>query len=354
MKKLIIIFMFIIMVMFLASCSNAENNGTNSPPDEDSDDSVIESTELSINDYFPFTENTKYEYVGDGNEYATYSVFTDYITDTRIQTRTNNGGTEIVKVLENKNGQLKVLLDRAETYFREDFTYTKSSGGEVLIKEPIKVGNSWSNGEDIKTSITNLDVDITIPLGTFKALEVTTEGKDYKITDYYAKDIGLIKTVNTGNGYEVSSTLTKIENDVPLVQNIILYYPNTEEDVINSLKANISFKTNDDAKKIIEDAIKNISTQNQVLTSNVKINKLYLGDDGMVHIDFSKELISEMNAGSYYESMILQSITNTLGMYYGIEKIYITVDGNPYESGHIQKKEGEPFTINFENVKPVE
>ncbi len=61
-----------------------------------------------------------------------------------------------------------------------------------------------------------------------------------------------------------------------------------------------------------------------------------------------------MNAGAYYESMILQSITNTLGMYYGIEKIYITVDGNPYESGHIQKNEGEPFTINFENVKPIE
>ena len=354
MKKLIIISIIIIMVMLLTSCNNAKNNEPNLPQNEGSDNTVIDSTELSIKDYFPFTENTKYEYTGEGNEYATYTVFTDYITDTRIQTRTNNGGTEIVKVIENKNGQLKVLLDRAETYFREDFTNTKNNNGEVLLKEPIEVGNSWSNDEDIKTSITNLDVDITIPLGTFKALEVTTEGKDYKITDYYAKDIGLIKTINKGTDYEVSSTLSKVENDTPLVQSINLYYPNMEDDVINSTKVDISFNTNDDVKKIIENAIKNISIQNQVLTSNVKINKLYLGDDGMVHIDFSKELISEMNAGSYYESMILQSITNTLGMYYGIENIYITVDGNPYESGHIKKKEGEPFIINFENVKPIE
>ncbi len=351
-KKLIIIFM--IVIMLLTSCVNSKNNEPNLPPDEGSDDTVIESTELSIKDYFPFTENTMYEYAGEGNEYATYTVFTDYTTDTRIQTRTNNGGTETVKVIENKNGQLKVLLDRAETYFIEDFTKTKNNNGEVLLKEPIEVGNSWSNGEDIKTSITNLDIDITIPLGTFKALEVTTEGKNYTITDYYAKDIGLIKTVNSGEGYEVSSTLSKIESDVPLVQSINLYYPNMEEDIINSTKVNISFNTNDNIKDIIENAIKDISTENQVLTPNVKINNLYLGNDGIIHIDFSKELISEMNAGAYYESMILQCITNTLGMYYGIEKVYLTIDGEPYESGHIQKKEDEPFTINFENVKPVE
>ncbi len=102
-------------------------------------------------------------------------------------------------------------------------------------------------------------------------MEVTTEGKDYTITDYYAKDIGLIKTINAGNDYEVSSTLSKIENDIPLVQTINLYYPNMEESILNSTKVDISFKTNDNVKDVIENAIKNISTQNQVLTPNVKL-----------------------------------------------------------------------------------
>ena len=41
-----------------------------------------------------------------------------------------------------------------------------------------------------------------------------------------------------------------------------------------------------------------------------------------------------MNAGAGGENLILQSIVNTFGNYYG-EKVYLTVDNKPYESGHI-------------------
>jgi len=343
MKKFIIV--FIIMAMIITSC----NNDT----DKNTDNIDVDVTELKIEDYFPFKENTEYEYEGEGNEYATYTVFTDYITDNRIQTRTKNGGTEMVKVIENNNGQLKVLFSRGETYYRENFTKTTSNEGDILLNEPLTVGNTWTTGDDVKKSITNTDIEITIPLGTFKALEVTSEGKDYKTIDYYVKDMGLIKTINTGEGYEVSSTLSKLETDSPLVQNIIVYYPNIEEDILNSIKIEVSFKTNDETKDVIERTIKDVAAQSKVLSTNAKINSLYLNEDGMVYLDFSKEFISEMNAGSAYESMILQSIANTIGMYYGVEKVYITIDGKPYESGHILMKEGEPFIVNFENVKPV-
>jgi len=56
-----------------------------------------------------------------------------------------------------------------------------------------------------------------------------------------------------------------------------------------------------------------------------------------------------MNAGSSYESLILQSITNTIGTYYGVDKVYITVEDKPYVSGHIEMKKGEFFTVNLTN-----
>ncbi|WP_224037119.1 GerMN domain-containing protein [Clostridium gelidum] len=56
-------------------------------------------------------------------------------------------------------------------------------------------------------------------------------------------------------------------------------------------------------------------------------------------------MVSEMNVGAVYESMILQSITNTLGTYYGVEKVYITIEGELYGSGHIIKEKGETFTV---------
>jgi spore germination protein GerM len=69
----------------------------------------------------------------------------------------------------------------------------------------------------------------------------------------------------------------------------------------------------------------------------------------MVYVDFSKELISEMNAGAGYEAMILKSITNTLGEYYGVSKVYITVDSSPYSSGHILMEKGEYFSVDLKN-----
>ena len=346
MKKLIIVIMLLSLILIAACNGNVKDNNNNNDG--------VKIPVLAIKDYFPFTENSKYMYTGEGNEYASYTVYTDYITETRVQTRTNNGGTEIVKVIEMKDGQLKEIFSRGETYFRENFTDTKSDDGEILLKEPLIKGTSWTTGDNINRSITNVDVELTTPLGTYKALEVTSEGKDYKIVDYYAKDIGLIKTVNTGNGYEVSSTLSKIENDVPLVQNINIYYPDMKGDILNSTNIPISFNTNDEPKELLEKTIKEMAEASQLMSTNTKINNLYLNDDGMVYVDFSKEFITEMNAGSAYEAMILQSITNTLGKYYGVENVYITLDGKPYESGHIMMKEGEPFTVDLKNVKPTD
>lgn len=348
MKKLLS-FILILALILTAACNRNpnNNNGTNN----------VENTKnekLTIKDYYPFKENNKYVYEGKGNEYAAYTVFTDYISDDRVQLRINNGGTEIVRVLENKGGQLTQLLSRGETYFRDNFTGTANSDGEILLKEPLVKGTSWNTGDNIKRTITNVDMEITTPLGSYKAIEVTAEGAGYKTLEYYAQDVGLIKSVTSENDNEVSSTLSKIETDASFVQGIRIFYPNMEEDVLNFTIVDCSFKTNDETKDVLEKTIKNLARENQVLTPNAKINSLHLQDNETVNIDFSKELITEMNAGSSYEAMILQSITNTLGTYYNVENVYITVEGAPYESGHIMLEENEPFKVDLENVKEAE
>lgn len=54
-------------------------------------------------------------YEGQGNEYASYTVFIEDISGNRVQLRSNNGGTKMVKVLENKDGELRILLLRSKT-----------------------------------------------------------------------------------------------------------------------------------------------------------------------------------------------------------------------------------------------
>ena len=306
---------------------------------------------LTIKDYFPFKANVKYTYAGIGNEYASYNVLVDYLVGTRIQLRYNNGGTEVVKVLENKDGKLTILLSRAECYYRENLTQSPSNTAEILLKEPLIKGTTWTLLDNRKRYISNVDVEVTTPLGKFKALEVTTKSISDKVIDYYARDIGLVKTVFILNGGQISSSLSKIETNVSLTQSLEFYYPNIDGVTLNFVDKQLNFKTNDITRIKIEAAYKELPNGNigKVLSPNAKIKSLYLNKDNMVYVDFTKELVSEMNAGAGFESMILQCITNTLGRYYGVTKVYLTVEGSPYSSGHIIMKKGEPFIVNLTN-----
>jgi spore germination protein GerM len=151
---------------------------------------------------------------------------------------------------------------------------------------------------------------------------------------------------------QITSSLSKVEENTPFKQTIQFFIPDADRETIYTVDKEISFVTNDVTRNKLESAIKEITLDNKdtVISSNTKINSLYLNKDNIVYVDFSKELISEMNAGAYYESLILQCITNTLGTYYGVNDVYITVEGKPYESGHIVMKKGEAFRVNLDNV----
>jgi hypothetical protein len=355
MKKFLCFLFGITTVMTLTGC-NILKPGNNTPSPASSSTPGPTSTASNsgavyhIKDYYPFKSNIKYTYEGKGNEYASYTVYVDYLTDSREQIRINNGGTETVKVLESKDGELRVGFLRAETYYRENLTGKNNDKADILLKEPLKRGTSWVLSDGSTRSITNTDVAISTPSGNYKCIEVTTPGKESTNKDYYALNAGLVKSVfiagNGGTDSEISSTLSKAEPNVPFVQTVKFYYPNAADDVNYSIERKLSFNTNDITKEVFRKYFKEpVNNSGKLISENTRINYLYLNADGMVYVDFSKEFVTEMNAGSGYEGMILQCVTNTLGDYYGAGKVYITLEGKPYSSGHFQMKEGEAFTV---------
>jgi len=350
MKKYFVMLITFLLLLSFSGCFNKtalpQNNTAN-----DTTQQANKQSQLTIKDVFPFQENIKYTYEGNGNEYASFTVYNDYIEGDRIQQRSNNGGTETVKVLENKDDQLSLILSKGESYYRENLIKNANTNGEVLLKEPLKKGTSWTLSDNRKRTISNENVSVNTPSGNYQALEVTTENNDDKTVDYYAPNVGLVKTEFISKGITISSTLAKMDKNVSLAQSVQFFYPNIQNDKLYSVKKTLSFHTNDITKQILEREYKNVPQGDlaRVLSPNTKINSLYLNADGMVYVDFSKELVSEMNAGSGYESMILQSITNTLGIYYGVQKVYITVEGKPYASGHFEMKKGEAFQVNLKN-----
>lgn len=311
-------------------------------------------TEDTIKDYYPFRENTEYIYQGTGNEYASYTVFTDYKAVDRVQYRINNGGSETVEVLEYDNGKLAKIFSKGEVYYRENFLDKEKGEEDILLMEPLVKGTEWTVSDNRKRYISNTGVEITTPAGTFSAIEVTTTGgtSNEKTVDYYAKDVGLVKSVFTSGTGEITSALGEIKENTPFTQKITFYYPNADTGKIYASEQKVSFQTNDVTRKKLEETAKKIVKKNYaaLLTKNVKINSLSLHEEKVVYADFSKELATDMNAGSEYETLALQCITNTLGNYYNVKEVYITLEGKPYTSGHIEMKKGETLKVNYDNV----
>ena len=370
MKRILLSFSLVMLLVLLTGCKKDTTNdlvlpGSTTPTVQPTTIPVVSVTPsvttnptqniLTIKDYYPFHEDSEYIYEGTGNEFAAMNVWTDFsdVSNNRIQTRTENGGTSTIKVVEIKDGKLSIITSIGESYYRDNLLTTEASDkSEVLLMEPLVKGTQWTLPDNSKRYISNTDVKIETPSGTYQALEVMTERTDSLTMDYYAPKVGLVKTVFKTGDSEISSTLKEIKADTPYTQVVEFYYPNQDEKMYAEQKT-LTFHTNDITSTIIEAAIREEATKKSSLPligPNTKINSMYLGKDNIAYIDFTKDLVKDMNAGAGYEALILQSITNTLGNYYGVQKVYISMDNKPYESGHILLKEGETFTVNMDKV----
>lgn len=376
MKKLTITVAVISIMLLLVACGS---NGTKESPAETPAESpqeeaakepaeaeeqaetpseapVIEeeAVKLTVDRLYPFETDTYRVYEGKGNEFAGYDVYVDFMQSDRIQLRENNGGTEIVRVLEKKDGMLKEVIFEPETYYKENFLSKEPNTDRILLMEPIAAGTTWMNDNETNT-ITAVDKEVVTPSGTYLAVEVTrvtkNEKDEYTNIDYYAEDMGLVKSLNIGTGYEVSSSLQKIEKNAVQNKVVNFYYPNAMDERIFLYRKEIQFTTNDIPRILLIEAYKELPKEAApVLTPNTKVNYLYLNQDGMVYVDLSKDFMNEMNAGAGYESLILQSLANTFGDYYGTSKVILTIDGETYESGHILLREFEALEVNYDSI----
>lgn len=320
---------------------------------ESSSQEPVESV-YTIDDFFPNTDNLYYEYTGEGNEYAGFWEHTVYSNENRKQYSRNNGGTEVAEVVALQDDQLVILYHEGETYYRENLLEKSNETGEILLQGPFEIGTNWEIPEGRTKTITGLEVPVKTELAEYETLEVTTEWDNglAVVVDYYAPEIGLVKSIFTDDeGNEVTTEIQSI-TETPFEQTIRFYYPNFDSEQVEYIDKTVQMNTNDSTKDAIEAAYKETPEGlTPVLTENVEINMLYLNDDGRVYVDFSQELIDEMNAGSLAEMLIVESLVNTIGNYYGVTEVYLTVAGNSYQTGHIEQQEGEFFQVDVEETQ---
>lgn len=201
-------------------------------------------------------------------------------------------------------------------------------------------------------------MDLKTPAGRYKAVKVVTVGEDYTNTDYYAKGVGLIKTVSISKGddLKVSSTVKKITRDTERLESIQFFFPNIDDDKIYIRNTQVAFKTNSITAEVLGNGYKEaeVDKLGSVLSKNTKINTLMLNEEGKVELDLNRAFRKEMNAGSGYEGMILQSLANTFCRYYNAQEMILTIEDEPYSSGHFEMREGESIKADFEGTIEID
>jgi len=355
----VIIFVFTFIFTACTIGNTSKNSENNTITDNHNTKAITDNADagLKIADFFPLEKDVYMKYKGTGNEYAEYQTFVEFIKDNIVQIRNINPGTSLAIVYEIKEGELRKNFFKGEVYYRYDYTDTKDADEiEVLIKEPIRKGTSWTLGDGTKRSITEVNKDIATPIGNYTALEITSEYKDSVTTDYYVKDLGHVKKVfkSKDSDFTITSELEKVEKGVPYKERIRFFYPDFNKDKLAYIDKEIDLLTNQDIKAIFEKELKNIPVNSELTKTisdntkvlNISIDSSSKDNNDIVIVDFSSQLVTEMNAGTSLESMILGSITNTFGSYYQTQNVGITLEKKPFESGHIYLELDEFWKVN--------
>lgn len=337
---------------------------TDVDPDEDTEgDDTEDEAEVDVDQditvWFPMLEDTLLDYEGQGNEFAPFTAYPQFVKDDTLQMVESTGGTDMVTIYEYSDTEVREIFKRGETYFREDFVDTNLPSEqvdfEIILQQPLEEGHSWESPNGSMSEITGVNIDKELAFGSVVALEVTRSTEDgSEIIEYYGENIGLVERIfrTEESDEEVSSTLTTLSEDTPEEFMLTVYNVDDQAMGLESSEVTMELFTNDPARMAIAEILRGQVPDTeaaQVIAESVEINFMYLRQDGVVHVDFSADL-ADMNAGSGVEAMILQGIVNTIGGYYNVEEVMLTLDNEPYESGHILLEEGETISVDHSNV----
>lgn len=348
MKKQVIIIALLIAILSISGCQNIIAGDI----DDKTSGSINESEEVSS--YFPFLEDTLLVYEGIGNEFASQSRYFEFIEGNKAQMKVMNSGTNLIRVFEVKDGKLIEVYSEGEFYHIENMMNNSSKTQEVLLKEPLEIGNSWTTGDGYIKEITGMNVSVETPYDSFEAMEITTDFGEGRIQkDYFVKGIGGVARIYEDGETQIKMLLSDIQKG-DMVQQINMYYPLKEDMSTVQLTDDLRFGTNDSMEDIMEFKFKSPLSDEllPILPAEVSINSIHLDrTQWIAKVDLTDNFIPQLNAGSSFELEVVNSMVNTIGKLYDTDKVYISLDGRPYESGHIALKDGETFKVDTENIR---
>jgi len=336
---------FLLFALYLSGCGKQEPNS-------------------QIYDYFPFSENVLYVYEGEGHPYASYTIYNTIINGNRLQrllatdVQNYNRQTEVFEVAD---GELALINGDTFSYHLEDMTDTGTDAERrmIILKEPLKLGATWvieegPLGQDV-AEVTGVDVALKTPSGNFNVIEVTHTLANGSVDKYYyAKGVGLVRTEYPGgdDGYVISSTLSERVENTAANLNYRSFSP-AQSGKINYATAKIALWTNYDLVDTINAILSNSETggQNAALLKNGKLKEIsFAANASAARLNFDTGIYEQEYKSADEENANLSAIALTVGYLFGVDNVFIQVEGRPYSGVYVKKTEDDYFISNLDLI----
>ncbi|QGP92633.1 hypothetical protein MGLY_20200 [Neomoorella glycerini] len=162
-------------------------------------------------DFFPLYPGSRWQYLGEGNEYATFKREVLYARGDRAQIREDNGGTVSAAVFKITEDAVTRVFFQGEAYEGTNFLDHEPGENVVILKAPLAAGTRWETPNGPR-EIVDVNATVDTPAGKFEnCLKVKLEGIGSTIFEYYNEGVGMVKREFISGSTRVTSTLESYE-----------------------------------------------------------------------------------------------------------------------------------------------
>lgn len=194
MRKILLILITGMLLIGLVGCNNPQAEITPKP-----------------SDYFPVGINNMWDYLGEGNEYASFIREMPFVKNNQAQTYVDNGGTVVAEVFQVDDAAITRVFFAGEKYEQENMLESgfTSNDQTVILKSPLEKGTVWKNDTETR-EIVAIDAQLNTPAGNFSdclQIKITNPDSTSIVYEYYAAGIGMVKREFIDGEFIITSTL---------------------------------------------------------------------------------------------------------------------------------------------------
>lgn len=289
-----------------------------------------EGTTLELSNYLPYVA---YQLKQFSNESGSYTTYVDFFDESNrvMQVREIVGATNYVNIYEWSEQAIQLTARHENIALFENLTQDVSSTPDAnltLLSAPVAVGTTWSYDGTHTSQIVGLYESLTLGEQQYtEVVEVSTPFEAYDLRQYYASGDGLILTRYVDNA-EVSTgeqfwQVTGNSHQVMMILNRDVAQPQTEGEYLLSLeKVPFAYQTNDSLAR----AFQRLFTDLGWITDDIVVNSLTVDEAGVANLDFSAGVVAAFNQHPSTETSIIPAIVTTLGHYFDVTQVRLTVN----------------------------